>query len=190
MSRAELRESRRILIDTAAYFALADTGESRHAEADALRLRLVAERWRLFTTNFIAAETHALLLIRLGYRFALRFLDQLDQSPTSLVRVTLADEGRAREIIRRYDDKRFSFTDATSFAVLERLRIGFAFTFDRNFRSIWLYRPVLGRSVSPFPGWCSDPLSVPRLTGRPTPVSVPCLPAPPDGSPRQKRRVG
>ena len=40
---------------------------------------------------------------------------------------------RAREIIRQYEDKSFSLTDATSFAVMERLRISYAFTFDRNF---------------------------------------------------------
>src|SRR3990167_6723048 len=125
--------SRRVLIDTSAYFALSDVGETRHPAANAVRLRLIAERWRLFTTNFIAAETHALLLSRLGYPFALRFLDDLDQSSTEVVRVTSPDERRAREIIRHYDDKAFSFTDATSFALMERLAIPCAFTFDRNF---------------------------------------------------------
>lgn len=33
----------------------------------------------------------------------------------------------------RYDDKRFSFTDAISFVVMERLGIPYAFSFDRDF---------------------------------------------------------
>jgi uncharacterized protein len=47
--------------------------------------------------------------------------------------VTAEDELRTRQIIYRYDDKNFSLTDATSFAVMERLRITTAFTFDHNF---------------------------------------------------------
>ena len=90
-------------------------------------------RGRLFTTNFIVAETHALLLRRLGRRVAILFLDEVDHSRMTVVRVSLKDERRAREIITRHDDKDYSLTDAMSFAVMERLRIGEAFTFDRHF---------------------------------------------------------
>lgn len=125
--------SRRALLDTSAYFALADLGEKHYPEANIIRNRLSTERWRLFTTNFIVSETHALILTRLGYRYAIRFLDQIDQSPTTIVRVAGSDESRAREILRQYDDKNFSLTDTTSFAVMKRLNIPYAFTFDRNF---------------------------------------------------------
>ena len=33
----------------------------------------------------------------------------------------------------QYDDKNFTLTDATSFAVMERLGMTEGFTFDRNF---------------------------------------------------------
>ncbi|SHF68103.1 PIN domain-containing protein [Desulfofundulus australicus DSM 11792] len=39
-----------------------------------------------------------------------------------------------REIIKKYRDKDFSFTDATSFAVMYRYGINLAFTFDRHFK--------------------------------------------------------
>lgn len=138
--------ARRVLVDTSAYFALADANETRHSTADTIRSRLVDQRWRLFTTNFIVAETHALLLVRLGYHFAMRFLDQLDQSPTVIVRVAATDERRAREILHQYDDKFFSFTDSTSFAVMERLQIIHAFTFDRNFAQYGL-SPLTPRAL-------------------------------------------
>jgi predicted nucleic acid-binding protein len=124
---------RRILIDTSAYFALTNRRDVSHPFALAVRDQLVAERWHLFTTNFLLAETHALLLARLGRWVAARVLESIYQSTATVVRVSVGDERRARQIIAEYADKDFSFTDATSFAVMERLQIGTAFSFDRNF---------------------------------------------------------
>lgn len=50
-----------------------------------------------------------------------------------IVRVSQTNELRAREIIEQYSDKDFSLTDATSFAVMERLRIERAVTLDNHF---------------------------------------------------------
>ncbi len=47
--------------------------------------------------------------------------------------VTPADEIGARQLLRRYTDKRFSYTDATSFVIMQRFGIEVAFTFDENF---------------------------------------------------------
>lgn len=133
---------RRVLIDTSAYFILTDAGEGTHQRATAIQSRLIQEAWHLFTTNYILAETHALLLTRLGRDVAARVLQEIDRSTVTIVRVSAADERRAREIIYQYQDKEFSLTDGTSFAVMERLRIGVAFTLDRNFTQYGLQ--VLG----------------------------------------------
>jgi predicted nucleic acid-binding protein len=108
--------------------------DTRHEEGAAALRQLLHERRPLFTTNFILAETHALLLTRVNREVAARVLFEIDNSQiTTIVRVTTADEARAREIIRRYQDKAFSLTDATSFAVMERLGIVYTFSFDANF---------------------------------------------------------
>ena len=122
-----------VLIDTSAYYALSDPRDERRQSALAIQQQLLARHYRLFTTNFILAETHALLLTRLGYHFALQTLQAIDESSTEIIRITAADEQRARAILIQYDDKAFSLTDATSFVVMERLGIPHAFTFDRNF---------------------------------------------------------
>ena len=49
------------------------------------------------------------------------------------MRTRATDETLAKQLIYRYQDKRFSFTDAISFVVMERLGIRLAFTFDRNY---------------------------------------------------------
>jgi uncharacterized protein len=120
----------RLFVDTSAYFALYNPDDLLHSRAVMVGTN---RRRRLFTTNYVVAETHALLLRRLGRSVAVRFLDDLDHSQTVMVRVRLPDDERGREIFFAHDDKDYSLTDATSFAVMERLHIGTAFTFDRHF---------------------------------------------------------
>jgi predicted nucleic acid-binding protein len=81
----------------------------------------------------IVAEIHALLLKRVGRDVAALAVQWIDASSTTIVRVTTDDETRAREIIFAHSDKDYTLTDATSFAVMERLHIGTAFTLDRHF---------------------------------------------------------
>jgi predicted nucleic acid-binding protein len=118
------------LVDTSAIFAIYSANDFAHSRAVVLGKTI---RGRLFTTNFIVAETHALLLRRLGRRVAVLFLDEVDNSRMTIVRIRFADEQRARAIITLHDDKDYSLTDAMSFAVMERLHISEAFTFDRHF---------------------------------------------------------
>lgn len=69
----------------------------------------------------------------LGHGSAAEFLRQISQSSAPIVRVARRDEDRAAAIIFQYQDKDFSLTHASSFAVMERLQIRAAFTSDRNF---------------------------------------------------------
>ena len=133
MSVPRSHHVRRVLVDSAAYFALADQDSLEHQRAVAVTTHLATEHRHLFTTNFIVAETHSLLLNRLGRDLAALVLQEIDRSAATIVRVSATDERRAREIITLHDDKDYSLTDALSFAVMERLRIGEAFTFDRHF---------------------------------------------------------
>jgi uncharacterized protein len=79
-------------------------------------------------------ECHALMLSALGSGQANQFPRDVTPSNTIIVRVCASDEARAREVLCRYEDKQFSYNDAISFAVMERLSIDLAFTFDSVFR--------------------------------------------------------
>ena len=81
----------------------------------------VRNRW---LTNFIVAECHALSLSRLGADIARKWLLG---NIWPVERVNVEDETKARVIIEQYTDKTFSYTDATSFAVMDRLGIKTAF---------------------------------------------------------------
>ncbi len=54
--------------------------------------------------------------------------------PANIIRVSKADEEKAKRIIFGYRDKEFSYCDASSFALIERLRIREAMAFDIHFR--------------------------------------------------------
>ena len=120
-----------VLVDSSAVLALLNNQDKWHEEAVAVLKSLVAKGATFAMTNFLVAECHALLLARLDRNIARKWLITFDWN---LVRITPGDESFAREIIKRYHDKDFSLTDATSFAVMRRYGINFAFTFDQHFK--------------------------------------------------------
>ena len=124
-----------VLVDTSAIYALIDKDDSYHNRPVVILRSLPRHGLSPFLTNFIVAESHALLLSRLGAETARAWL--LDQN-WPIEPVSLADEQKARQIIRRYTDKTFSYTDAASFAVMERLGVKEAFAFDPHFRQYGL----------------------------------------------------
>jgi predicted nucleic acid-binding protein len=127
-----LRE-RRVFVDSSAYLALLDADDEHHREAIETLQELAQARYRQLTTNVLLIESHALILSVLGRAQAAQFLKDMEESNTVVIRARAADEERAKKIIFQYTDKDFSFADAISFAVMERLTIRLAFTFDRDF---------------------------------------------------------
>jgi predicted nucleic acid-binding protein len=122
-------------VDTSAVYALIDRDDTYHRKAVSLLRSLSRRGLNPLLTNFIVAESHALLLSRLGAEVA---RDWLLRQIWPVERVTPQDEGKGREIIQKYIDKTFSYTDATSFAVMERLGIKEALAFDPHFRQYGL----------------------------------------------------
>ncbi|MGH9379741.1 MAG: type II toxin-antitoxin system VapC family toxin [Thermoanaerobaculia bacterium] len=120
----------RILVDASAVYALLDADDRWHGAARAAFDAVRRRREEPLLTNFLVAECHALLLSRLGSDVARRWLLT---NVWPIERVTGTDEEHAVEIIRRYDDKTFSYTDAASFAVMERLGIRRAVAFDPHY---------------------------------------------------------
>jgi uncharacterized protein len=88
----------------------------------------------LITSNYVLDEIVTLLKTRIGPSIAISFGQKLwDQKVSGLVRLTEEDEAKAWRIFRQYKDKGFSFTDCTSFALMERLDIDTVFAFDDHF---------------------------------------------------------
>ena len=125
---------RRLFVDTGAWDAVVDRKDPDHSKAGYF---MKNNKISLVTTNFIFDETITLLRSRLGWNTAKDFGQRLkDSSFVALIAVKDEDEKKAWEIFLKYKDKDFSYTDCTSFAVMERLRIETAFSFDNHFQSM------------------------------------------------------
>ena len=121
-------------VDTSAWYPLLVAAHPNHRVlADALRA-LIARRRRLVTTNLVVAETHALLLRRVGRPAALAFVRTVGEPPNLVIRSSRELEERAlRDWLERYADQDFSFADAVSFALMAERAIEEALTLDHHF---------------------------------------------------------
>ncbi len=130
-------EATRVLVDASAFAALTNEADANHHVArlilDRLRLDLLAP----FTTGFIVAETHALLVARAGHSIAREWLRVVRVPETW---VSEADYARGKQIVDGHRDKSYSLIDAISFAVMERLGTRLAFSFDTHFDQYGLQR--------------------------------------------------
>jgi uncharacterized protein len=122
---------RPIFVDTSVIVALLNRNDALHHQAKNIILKLENERASLVITNYIRLETHALLMHRAGSDLAIKFLED---KTWHVEWVSEEDENKAQELLTKYNDKRFSLTDAVSFVIMSRLNISEAFTFDRHFQ--------------------------------------------------------
>jgi len=121
-------------VDTSAWYPLIVARHPDHARLGSALRALIRNHRRLVTTNLVVAETHTLLLRRVGRTTALTFLQTVGESPNVVVRSSRELEAAAeRDWLTRYDDQDFSFADAVSFAVMTERGIRDALALDHHF---------------------------------------------------------
>jgi predicted nucleic acid-binding protein len=115
------------------------------------------------TTDYVLDETITLLHSAGGANVALAFLDgvrdRIASAELLLVEIGALRRDRAVEVFRRLAPReaRLSFTDATSFSVMNELGVELAFTADRHFHRA-------GKGIAPL-----VELHGKRLVARPLP---------------------
>jgi uncharacterized protein len=123
--------TRSVLWDSSAILALLDADDADHARAVSVARTIASEKRPSFITNYVEAETHALLVRRLGRTIACQWLLT---GGLPVVAVLREEEQKGKDILARYTDKDWTFCDAISFAVLDARQIRRAFTFDHHFK--------------------------------------------------------
>ena len=123
-----------VFVDTSAWYALADTGDTYHQQATVRFRHLLDERQTFVTTNYVVSETYTLVRVRLGHAAGQDFLRGVRNSAvTQRAFVLEAWEQAAEDLLARYADHDFSYVDATSFIAMRRLDLQDAFAFDHHF---------------------------------------------------------
>ena len=133
----------RVFIDSGGFLALLDRDDPFHPAARAIAARLETSRAQAFTSNYVVDEACTLVRARTNHARAVEFLRSLKTSGIRLLRVPPAIEAEAERIFIRYSDKDFSFTDCTSFALIDARGLEAALAFDRHFTQYRFRRRVI-----------------------------------------------
>ncbi|MEA2708584.1 MAG: uncharacterized protein QOF78_1185 [Phycisphaerales bacterium] len=120
-----------IFVDSGGWVAVTVPDDADHAAAAAW---FAQNTQPLLTTDYIVDETLTLLRVR-GQHARARVLAErfLSQQYARLHLIAEDDFRGAYDIFQRFHDKDWSFTDCTSYVVMQRLNIKTAFSFDKHF---------------------------------------------------------
>jgi uncharacterized protein len=118
-----------LFVDTSIWYAAADSSDGGNERAKAI----LSSGDPLVTTDHVLVETWALIRHRIHRRAAERFWEGLRRGIATVEFVGAADLEAAWNIGATYRDQDFSLVDRTSFAVMRRLGIQRAASFDDDF---------------------------------------------------------
>lgn len=118
-------------VDTSFWVGLRFRRDARHDDA---RRIWEAGTGALLTTNLVLGETWTFLGRKAGHKRALEFLDAVERLDNLTVREVDGDlNADAWRWLRRHDERAYSYVDATSFALMRKLRLRNALAFDGDF---------------------------------------------------------
>lgn len=124
-----------IFVDTAAFLAIENRRDAHHQEALASRDAVLEAGEPLVTSDYVLAESYTIIRLRAGHVVAVEFGEAVRASRVLRVEYLTPDILEAAwQIFKAFADKEFSYTDCTSFALMEHLHISTVFTFDQHFR--------------------------------------------------------
>ncbi len=123
-----------VYVDTGALIALAMSTDRYHDQATAYFRAALAEGTRFVTSRPVLVEYIDGVTKRRGKPEAIAELRLLESTATIRIEpVTEEDWELGHQLFLRYDDQTVDLTDALSFAVMDRLGLKDAFTFDSDF---------------------------------------------------------
>ena len=124
-----------IFVDTSAFLALENRRDIYHSKAINFKDSCFKAGQTLITSDYVLDESYTIIRLRAGHEVAVQFGETLRKSQFIRIEyVTPETIEEAWRLFKAFADHDFSFTDCTSFALMERLHINNAFTFDAHFR--------------------------------------------------------
>lgn len=125
----------RIFLDTSGLIALSDEKDRNHERAKESLNEKVQKGARFVLGRNVLAEYIDGVTKRIGKEKAIEELDSILNSKLLVIEpLSEADWNKAFNCFRKYRDKQIDLTDCLSFAIMERLGLKSAFTFDNDFK--------------------------------------------------------
>ena len=134
----------KLFVDRSAWVAICDSRDDCHPSALAFN-RKIARKVTIVITNYILDETYTMLLNNAGYTPTLDFQRKLDifiqEGVVEVIWITPEIAQQAWVIFERFNtDKQWSFSDCTSYVVMQEQGITDVFTFDHHFSQMGFNR--------------------------------------------------
>ena len=127
----------RLFVDTSAWLALNNKNDQHHDEAVSKITKVRQQKIQLVTSEYVFDESVTIIRYRVSHRAAVAFGDALISSNVASIE-DITDEERLKAwvLFKKYRDKDLSFTDCTSFALMVKLKLQKAFSFDDHFKQV------------------------------------------------------
>ena len=124
----------KVFVDTSGWVSLFVENDRNHKKAVSIYETLKAGRAGLYTSDYVFDETITTIRVRGNHQQSVIAGEALLSSTIiKMIFVQQAHLQMAWDLYKRYKDKRFSFTDVTSFSIMQDLDIRKAFSFDQDF---------------------------------------------------------
>jgi predicted nucleic acid-binding protein len=129
-----MRQGDAVFVDSGAWIALAASRDPLHGRARERWAELRSAGAKLHTSVPVVIETFTFLDRNANRDVALAWKQSLDTlGSLKILACELRDLEQSWDYFKRTDLHKLSAVDATSFAIMRRLRIRWAFTFDHHF---------------------------------------------------------
>ena len=122
-------------INTGAFYAFVDKKDDEHKEVVNI---LKNRNERFITSNYIIDELITLFRFRgIPFEKFCSFIDSLwNEEICNILRVTREIDFTAWKLLRKYKDHDFSFTDCTSFILMQQYGMKKVYSMDKHFQII------------------------------------------------------
>ena len=124
-----------VLADASFWVGLRNRRDQFHERSREIASDLLGSRTPLVVTPLIFAEVHAFFVRAPALREQI-IRDFWENPAVHMEDVSVVDQRDAIELLRTYQDKEYSFCDACSFIVIERMGLRRAASFDDHFRQM------------------------------------------------------
>lgn len=124
----------KIFVDTSGWVALFVENDTNHTKAVSIFEQIKNSKVSIYTSDYCIDETITTILAKGSHKESVLAGEALFSSKLiKIVHVCPDYLQAAWELYQKYMDKRFSFTDVTSFVIMKDLNIKNAFAFDGEF---------------------------------------------------------